>query len=285
MSFDELGQRMKVYESQTTGIRLMPGLPVYARIDGRAFHTFCRGLSKPFCGTLVETMHEVTKFLVDKTHAALGYTQSDEISLCWLDLKEAPFEGKLFKLESVLASMTASKFVSYIGSKSGCGQEWELLNEKCKSIIPSFDCRVFQLPNESELANVFVWRQMDAVRNSIQAVAQAHFSHKELMNRGQKEMLTMLEGKNIRWNELPQVLKSGAYFKKFIVAKELSDSEWESIPVNKRPESRVVLRASVQCYDIPEIKNVENKVGVYFYGEEPKYKVSTLVSEEEKNEV
>lgn len=293
MRYDELGTRIKELEAITTKIKLMPQLSLYARIDGRSFHTFCRGLKKPFCYELVETMQEVTKFLVAETHAQLGYVQSDEISLCWLDPSKAPFDGKLFKLQSVLASLATSKFVNYITKKyiimddfvtgdmdsllvtSKMQNEydsWKLLYEKCQKIIPSFDCRVFQLPNEMELANTFVWREIDAVRNSVSMLAQANFSHKELQGKDRKAMLTMLEEKGIRWNELRDDLKRGAYFKRVLIEKELDDETWNKIPTNKKPESRTVIRSEIQQYNIPEMKNVENKVGVYFYNEQPIFK-------------
>lgn len=297
MRFDELGKRIKEnYEYQTTQRYLMKGLPVYCRIDMRAGHTFCRGLAKPWSLEYVETMQEVTKFLVEETHAQLGYVQSDEISLCWLDIDKAPFDGKLHKLESVLASLATSKFVNYITEKyiitddfvngdmdsllvtSRLQDEynsWKLLYEKCQKIIPSFDCRVFQLPNEMELANTFIWREIDAVRNSVSMLAQANFSHKELQGKDRKAMLTMLEEKGIRWNELPDDLKRGAYFKRVLVDKELDDETWNKIPVNKRPESRTVTRSEIQRYEIPEMKTVQNKVGVYFYGEQPIFRDAT----------
>ena len=34
---DNFGDRMKAYERQETARRFMPGIPVYARIDGRSF--------------------------------------------------------------------------------------------------------------------------------------------------------------------------------------------------------------------------------------------------------
>ena len=281
MRYDELGTRIKELEAITTKTKLMPQLPLYARIDGRSFHTFCRGLKKPFCYELVETMQEVTKFLVAETHAQLGYVQSDEISLCWLDPSKAPFDGKLFKLQSVLASMASSKFVNYIWNKhintsysnpENKFDEWNFLCEKVQKIIPSFDCRVFQLPNEVELANTFVWREIDAVRNSVSMLAQANFSHKELQGKDRKAMITMLEEKGIRWNELRDDLKRGSYFKRVLIEKELDDETWNKIPDNKKPESRTVIRSEIQHYNIPEMKNVENKVGVYFYNEQPIFK-------------
>ena len=292
MRFDQLGIRIKEYESLTTGCKLMKGLGIIARLDGRSFHTFCRGLKKPFCYELVETMQEVTKFLVEETHAQLGYVQSDEISLCWLDVDKAPFEGKLFKLQSVLASLATSKFVNYIAQYHNAyshlyrrietetdiniRKSWELLYEKCQKIIPSFDCRVFQLPNEIELANTFVWREIDAVRNSVSMLAQANFSHKELQGKDRKAMITMLEEKGIRWNELRDDLKRGAYFKRVLVEKELDDETWNKIPKGKKPESRIVTRSEIQRYEIPEMKNIANKVGVYFYGEKPVEKTKPI---------
>src|SRR5262249_53245132 len=44
MSLDE---RMKYYESLEAGRRLLPLVPACARVDGRNFHTFCRGLQRP----------------------------------------------------------------------------------------------------------------------------------------------------------------------------------------------------------------------------------------------
>lgn len=293
MRFDELGTRMKTYEALTTSTKLMPNLPIMARIDGRAFHSFCRGLEKPFCEELVQTMQQVTKFLVEETNACLGYVQSDEISLCWLSPDKAPFDGKLFKLQSVLASLATSKFNNYIthtylkhlfdyqsfegkedphcqrwGAKMGC-EAWFPLYNKVKKINPSFDCRVFQLPNEEELANCFVWREIDAVRNSVSMLAQANFSHKELQGKDRKTMITMLEEQGIRWNELKDDLKRGAYFKRVLIEKELDDKTWNKIPDNKKPESRIVVRSQIQRYEIPEMKNVMNKVLVYFYNHEP----------------
>ena len=116
-----------------------------------------------------------------------------------------------------------------------------------------------------ELANTFVWREIDAVRNSVSMLAQANFSHKQLQGKDRKAMITMLEEKGIRWNELRDDLKRGAYFKRVLIEKELDDETWNKIPDNKKPESRKVIRSEIQQYNIPEMKNVENKVGVYFY--------------------
>ena len=289
MRFEELGTRMKSYEQQITSQRLIPMLPVYARIDGRAFHTFCKGLQKPFCMELVETMQEVCKHLVFETKAQLGYVQSDEISLCWLSPEKAPFDGKTYKLQSVLPSMATTKFNNYITTTYFTGKQiqdtmshitevasneaWKKLFHKCIALNPSFDCRVFQLPNEIELANCFIWRELDAVRNSVQMVAQANFSHKSLQGLNSKQLQDkLLTEKDINWNDLQDELKRGTYFTRVNIEKDLPDEIWNKIPEDKKPETRKVTRTIVEKYKLPIMKNVLNKSGVYFYNETPQMK-------------
>ena len=74
---DALGDRMKSYEAVETHRRFDSTLPVYARIDGRGFSKFTKDMNRPYDLRMTNTMIGVTKYLVDKTHAACGYVQSD----------------------------------------------------------------------------------------------------------------------------------------------------------------------------------------------------------------
>jgi tRNA(His) 5'-end guanylyltransferase len=73
-----------------------------------------------------------------------------------------------------------------------------------------FDARVFTIADPVEVANYFIWRQRDCVRNSIAMAAQAHFSHKRLhgVNTGQMQELLWSE-KGINWNDYPDGCKRG----------------------------------------------------------------------------
>ena len=51
-----------------------------------------------FTNSIIETM----KFLLNKTNALIGYTQSDEISLILSDTKNPIFNGSVSKLNSVI---------------------------------------------------------------------------------------------------------------------------------------------------------------------------------------
>ena len=76
---DSLGDRMKMYES-VPKTYLMKRTPVIIRLDGKAFHTFTRGLNKPFDKIMVNTMIDTTYELCKNIQGCvLGYTQSDEI--------------------------------------------------------------------------------------------------------------------------------------------------------------------------------------------------------------
>jgi tRNA(His) 5'-end guanylyltransferase len=60
-----------------------------------------------------------------------------------------------------------------------------------------------------EVCNYFIWRQQDAIRNSIQSMGQAHFSRKELMNKNCENIKQMLAEKNIKWESIPVSCQRG----------------------------------------------------------------------------
>ncbi len=83
---DELSKRMKENYEKVFRTKLMRRTPVALRCDGKSFHTFTRGLKKPFDEILVKSMQETTKYLCENIQGCvLGYTQSDEITLILID--------------------------------------------------------------------------------------------------------------------------------------------------------------------------------------------------------
>jgi tRNA(His) guanylyltransferase len=77
------GDRMQEYERIEAARQFMPLLPVCARLDGKSFKRFTKGLDRPYDRGLVELMIATATYLVQETQANMGYTQSDEISLVW----------------------------------------------------------------------------------------------------------------------------------------------------------------------------------------------------------
>lgn len=269
---DSLGDRMKEYEAAETERYFMRGLPLYARIDGRAFHTFTRGLESQF-PTSTDTHHQLFKAmqyvcrrLVDKLNADMGFVQSDEISLGWKDIKSAPFDGRIFKLESVIASQATGFFYRFAFSQefdddrcnpeSSCSVDRTILQDRIFSIVPTFDCRVFQVPNIMELVNLFVWRENDAIKNSVSSYAQEFFSANELNGKTQTARMEMLREAGHDWHELPLTVKRGTYYARR--NKTISG-----------PEGDYVRTVVEEKFDHEQLAKIENKVGYFFNDEEP----------------
>ena len=61
MAKDALGDRCKGYEVVEADRRAMRGLPLLARLDGRAFHTFTRGMRRPYEPGMSLAMIETTR--------------------------------------------------------------------------------------------------------------------------------------------------------------------------------------------------------------------------------
>lgn len=73
----------------------------------------------------------------------------------------------------------------------------------------TFDCRAFNVPKD-DVCNCIIWRQQDATRNSIQALAQSVFSHKELHGLSCDKLQDKLfTERNINWNDLEIYKKRG----------------------------------------------------------------------------
>ena len=223
---DELGKRMKEYYEQIPKTKLMRRTPVAIRLDGKAFHTFTKGFQKPFDEVLVKSMQETMKYLCENIQGCvLGYTQSDEITLILVDYKNlntaAWFDYEVQKMCSIAASMATMKFNRAFEENVYNTYPLHVINEENAELVNTyynairkgamFDARVFNVPKE-EVTNLIYWRQLDAIRNSIQMVGQANFSHKELQFKSCKDIKEQLTvAKDICWDtDIPIHLQRGS---------------------------------------------------------------------------
>lgn len=202
MDKTSLGNRMKSYE-QVPAQKLVRRMPVLMRLDGKAFHTFTRGLEKPYSMSLREAMVDTARELVSGIQGAVfAYIQSDEISILikdWTTLStDSWYDNKVQKMVSVSASIATAAF-------NDCFQH------PSKSSLALFDSRVWNLPKE-EVANYFIWRQQDATRNSINMLGQDNFSHKSLQGKNVSAVQDMLMGLTppINWNDQSTWAKRGS---------------------------------------------------------------------------
>ncbi len=263
---EDLGDRMKVYESAETGRRFMDQLPICARIDGKGFSKFTRELKRPYDERLSQLMIATTAFLVDETSALAGYTQSDEISLLWFQAdpkSQLYLDRRIQKLTSILASMATAKFNAGLAAA---------LPEKSGELA-LFDCRVWALPNKDEAANTFLWRERDASKNSVSMAARALYSHAELQEKSGSEMQELLFQKGVNWNDFPAFFKRGTFVLRRSVNRRFTPAELEVLPPRhaaKLDPDLVISRTEVRPVEMPSFGKVLNRVGVLFDAEEPR---------------
>ena len=233
---DSLGDRRKRYENNAR-YSLTRRVPAIIRLDGKAFHTFTKGMKKPFDQVLMNAMQDTMKYLCENIQGCVfGYTQSDEITLVLTDYAtittDAWFGYGIQKMASIAASMATLAFnTNFIESANAALQyfdtessvqgavefDYSVYERKFNKAL--FDARVFSIPKD-EVCNCLVWRQQDATRNSIEAVGQANFSHRELNCKSCNDIQEMLwSQRGINWNDFPVDCKRGACC--YRVAREL----------------------------------------------------------------
>lgn len=210
MDSSSLGDRMKKYE-RAYDIYMPSRLPVIIRIDGKNFSKWTKKCKfrKPFDETLSYQMSHAMKDTVENIEGCMfAFTQSDEASFILRNdqsLETTPWFGnRIQKIISVVSSMFTAHFNKYAPSRG--------------FPIAYFDARVFIVPDLTEVINYLIFRQNDAVKNSISAACYHEVANKvgkktarKLMhglNRNKQQELLFQET-GINWNNYLTKFKHG----------------------------------------------------------------------------
>lgn len=203
MSVDKLGEKVKAAEAVYTKQAFDQGKFICVRLDGKAFHSYTKGCVKPFDKDLSTCMVETTKFLIEQTHALIGYTQSDEISLVYArknEEQELPYAAKIQKMTSILASMATAKFnrEAYYRMPS-------------KDSLAFFDCRAWTVDTSEDVSEVFKWRMKDCIRNAVSMAAHHHLGHSAVQNINTVGKIKLMANKGIDFFGYPAAFKLGTF--------------------------------------------------------------------------
>lgn len=216
---DALGDRMKKYE-HITRFSLPPRTYTLLRVDGRAFHTWTKGLQRPYDTDLINCMDDAAIALCESISGTqFAFVQSDEISILAVDFKDIKsqswFDGNLQKWASVGASIATMAFNVSVMSLNRRALELDTtaIGSK-KRPNATFDARVYSIPDFIEVENYFVWRQKDAERNSITMLAQAYASHKQLHGKSITERHEIIHKAGDNWAKHPVSFKHGRVVRK-----------------------------------------------------------------------
>lgn len=141
---------MKEFEVYSS-LKVPKNSKIIVRLDGRSFHKLARDLKlvKPYDDDFYEVMSKVCRDLFEEFSAEFAYSFSDEISLL---LNNVPFEGRVEKINSVIASFAASSFVMHYDSEF--------------KKPPAFDSRIIPITDE-DILGYFKWRQDESWRNCV----------------------------------------------------------------------------------------------------------------------
>lgn len=265
MDFETIADWCKWNEKNFSPEIMIPTLPVIIRLDGNNFHNWTKGLERPFDKKMTELMIKTTKFLVQETNAIIGYTQSDEITLVLYSDDRKSLIYNDGKKQKILSKLTA-KCVNFF-------------NEKRKELLPThdkvavFDCRIYQVPTLHDACVQLLWRENDAIKNSIQMLGHSQYSEKQLfkLNTSEIQYKLMFE-KGINWNDLETKFKRGSYIKRLKTSKPFSSDELKTLPkmhkAHKNP-NLIIERSIVKEIEFPILNKISNKVDVIFFDAEP----------------
>ena len=216
-----IGNRIRENYEHRTRQSLPRRTNTIIRLDGKSFHTYTKGLDKPFDEGLIEDMQQTAIYLCENIQGAkCAFTQSDEITLLLTDYDtittDAWFDGNVQKITSISASMATAKFNQLRlrrktnkldGGTTLFPIEIPYLMD---GELATFDSRAFTIADKEEVVNNFIWRQQDAERNSIQMLAQSLYSHNELHKKNTSMLQDMCFDKGHNWNDLHFSKKRGS---------------------------------------------------------------------------
>lgn len=199
---DALGDRMKRNYEDPYRIYLPRRTNLIIRVDGKSFHNYTKFCERPFDPDLHLAMSGATHATFqDLQGIKVAFTSSDEASFLLTDYdtlqSEPAYGNNLQKLCSLTAAMMSVYF-------------YAMRTEQAHPAPAFFDARVFIISDPEEVVNYFVWRQKDCLRNAINLLGQAHFSHRQLQGLNKQQVIDKLYHElGIDFWQMPPAFKNG----------------------------------------------------------------------------
>lgn len=223
-----IGDRIKSNYENRARHELTRRTPVIVRIDGRAFHTFTRGMEKPFDQRLIDAMVVSAAAVSAEIQGfKAAFIQSDEASFFMTDYDTFQTDGWFGYCKSKIETISASIMTAAFNRKIAFDRD------------AHFDARAFNVPRE-EVTNYFLWRALDWERNSVSMYCNAHFSHKQMHRQGKADQHEMLHSIGRNWAaDLTSQQRNGTWI--------LGDGEIRADVLPKHDAINKVLESMVQC--------------------------------------
>lgn len=216
---------LKKYE-QFSQIKVVEDIPLILRVDGRSFSKYTKQLKlkKPFDERLRDIFIEVSKDLINEFNPEYVFLFSDEINILF---NEAPFNGRIEKIDSVISSYITSSFMKHL-----CINQ-NNFDVDIFSLKPaSFDCRIIQ--TSTKVKQYFKWRQDEAWRNCLNGYAQ-YVLNKNHSSKETSELLYKLKKSDIHellFENGINIAKVPTWQKRGVCINKISESKEGINPLN-----------------------------------------------------
>lgn len=186
--------RMLAYEHATRTV-LPTRTHTLIRVDGKAFHTFTRGMDRPFDQPFTDAMTATAVALAQQVDGAIAaYVQSDEISVLTSDLRGSHTQpwlgGVVAKIVSLTAAIATAEFGRAYAHPDGRGPAL-------------FDSRVFTINDPVDVADYFTHRHTDARRNALAMICDTHLGKKQTIGLGTRARLDLLDAAGVNLDGFP----------------------------------------------------------------------------------
>ncbi len=219
--------------------------PLFVRADGRNFkRVLSDKFEKPYDERFAKGMAGAVKIFFENSgfDPKLAYIFSDEISFFF---EHVPFEGRIEKLDSVIAGFLASALTIVLGFKEAI----------------AFDARVIPVCKGEDVLEYVVQRQAEAWRNHINAYGYYGLRAQGLSEKDAEKRLRgmkagdvheMLFRRGINLNETPKWQRRG-----ILIAKQ----RYEKEGYNPKAEKKVtaIRYKIVQFWDLPLFGSEEGR--------------------------
>lgn len=215
-----LAQRIKSYQAAYDH-RIPQKSHAILQLDGNAFHTYTKGMVKPFDDRLIANMNATAIAVLERvSNAKFAYVQSDEINIYVTDMEKEetqPFYSNRVQKVGSIAAGIASATMSRLYPEKG---------------LAVFDARFFSVPDMETVEDYFVWRQVDCIKNSVQSVGQTFISRSELHSKHTGQVKEMLAENGHPWESYPTECKQGRLIIKEASHKTISYTHKRTKEVN-----------------------------------------------------
>lgn len=228
-----LGDRMKAYEASYQHY-LDKNLYVIVRLDGKNFSKWTKQFIYPFDDNFIDMMNNSAIKLCSQIPGfIISYLCSDEVSIVFstqgFEKSELWFGGRTDKILSTCSAIFSSEltkqYIKYKILNNGIVEDVDE-SDFDNIVVPTMDCRVFQVPSYHEVRNSILFRQRDCEKNAISMFARVYFSHREVNGKNGDDKIAMMKEKGFDYSTANPTYKYGRFIYKTLVEKTYEDKKF-----------------------------------------------------------